>query len=141
MINKRTLVNLYKDIVLVTLVRIFCTTLFTNNNIKVVIQMLTFLMDQFSQYSIIMMLPKSFRLNDFEHSYQYLKTMKYIKKEIFNRKNPIGTVFKVSIFYILSLETFICVNPGELDLFSIYSTQSAKILLLSSKCEMIFGTL
>ena len=25
--NKRTLVNLYKDIVLVTLVRIFCTTL------------------------------------------------------------------------------------------------------------------
>ena len=37
--NKRTSVNLYKDIVLVTRVRIFCTTLFTNNNIKVVIQM------------------------------------------------------------------------------------------------------
>ena len=34
----KTLVNLYKDIVvLVTSVRIFCTTLFTNNNIKVVI--------------------------------------------------------------------------------------------------------
>ena len=32
MINKRTLVNLYNDIVLVTRVRIFCTTLFTNNN-------------------------------------------------------------------------------------------------------------
>ena len=43
--NKIVLVNLYKDIVLVTRVRIFCTTLFTNNNIKVVIQMHTFLMD------------------------------------------------------------------------------------------------
>ena len=41
--NKRTLVNLYKDIVLVTRVRIFCATLFTNNNIKVVIQMYTYL--------------------------------------------------------------------------------------------------
>ena len=36
--NKRTLVNLYKDIVLVTRLRIFCTKLFTNNNIKIVIQ-------------------------------------------------------------------------------------------------------
>ena len=44
--NKRQLVNLYKDIVLVTRLRIFCTTLFTNNNIKVVIQMHTFLMDR-----------------------------------------------------------------------------------------------
>ena len=35
----RTLVNLYKDIVLATRLHIFCTTLFTNNNIKVVIQM------------------------------------------------------------------------------------------------------
>ena len=43
--NKRTLVLLYKDIVLVTSVHIFCTTLFTNNYIKVVIQMHTFLMD------------------------------------------------------------------------------------------------
>ena len=43
--NKRTLVNLYRYIVLVTRVRIFCTTLFTKNNIKVVIQMHTFLMD------------------------------------------------------------------------------------------------
>ena len=34
--NKRTLVNLFKDIVLVTHVRIFCTALFTNNNIKIV---------------------------------------------------------------------------------------------------------
>ena len=34
--NKRILVNLFKDIVLVTRVRIFCTALFTNNNIKVV---------------------------------------------------------------------------------------------------------
>ena len=40
--NKRTLVNLYKYIALVTRVRIFCT----NNNIKVVIQMHAFLMDQ-----------------------------------------------------------------------------------------------
>ena len=31
--------NLYKDIVLVTRLRIFSTTLFTNNSIKVVIQM------------------------------------------------------------------------------------------------------
>ena len=31
------IVNLYKDIVLVTLLRIFCTTLFINNNIKIVI--------------------------------------------------------------------------------------------------------
>ena len=45
--NKRTIVNLYKDIVLVTRVRIFCTTLFTNNNIKVVIQMHTIRMDLF----------------------------------------------------------------------------------------------
>ena len=36
--NKRELVTLYKDIVLVTRERIFCTTLFTNNNIKVGIQ-------------------------------------------------------------------------------------------------------
>ena len=43
--NKRTLFNLYKDIVLVTRVRIFCTTLFTNNNIKVVIQINAFLTD------------------------------------------------------------------------------------------------
>ena len=43
--NKRTLVNLYQDIVLVTRVRIFCTTLFTNNNIKVVIQINAFLAD------------------------------------------------------------------------------------------------
>ena len=41
--NKRTLVNLYKDIVLVTRVRVFCTALFTNYNIKVVIQIDTFL--------------------------------------------------------------------------------------------------
>ena len=33
--DKRTLVNFYKDIVLVTRVRSFCTALFTNNNIKV----------------------------------------------------------------------------------------------------------
>ena len=44
--NKRTLVNLYKDIVLVTRVHISCTTLFTNNNnIKVVIKIHAFLMD------------------------------------------------------------------------------------------------
>ena len=41
--NKKTLVNLYKDIVLVTRVRIFCTTLFTNNNIKIVVKSHTFL--------------------------------------------------------------------------------------------------
>ena len=43
--SKRTLVNLYKNIVWVTRVRICCTTLFTNNNIKVVIQMHAFLFD------------------------------------------------------------------------------------------------
>ena len=43
--NKGTLVNLHKDIVLVTRVLIFCRTLFTNNNIKIVIQMHTFLYD------------------------------------------------------------------------------------------------
>ena len=32
--NKRTLVNLYKDIVLVNRQHIFCTTLFINNNKK-----------------------------------------------------------------------------------------------------------
>ena len=47
--TKRTLVNLYKDIVLVTCVRIFCTTLFTNSNIKVMIQMLTFLIDHVNE--------------------------------------------------------------------------------------------
>ena len=41
--NKKTLVNLYKVIVLVTRVRILCTTLFTNNNIKIVIKSHTFL--------------------------------------------------------------------------------------------------
>ena len=45
MINKRTLVNLYKDFILVTRLRIFCTSLFTNNNIKVVIQMHYFQFD------------------------------------------------------------------------------------------------
>ena len=45
--NKRTLVNLYKDIVLVTRVRISCMTLFTNgnNNIQVVIQINAFQTD------------------------------------------------------------------------------------------------
>ena len=46
--NKRTLVNLYKDIVLVTRVRIFSTALFTSNNIKLVIQI-----DAFLVYHII----------------------------------------------------------------------------------------
>ena len=41
--KKRALVNLYEDIVLVTRVRIFCTTLFTNHNIKIVIQIDAFL--------------------------------------------------------------------------------------------------
>ena len=41
--NKRSLVNLYKDIVLVTSVRVFFMALFTNYNIKVVIQIDTFL--------------------------------------------------------------------------------------------------
>ena len=41
--KKRAIVNLYKDIVLVNRVRIFCTALFTNNNIKVVIQIDAFL--------------------------------------------------------------------------------------------------
>ena len=41
--NKRKLVNLYKDIVLVTRVRIFCKALFTKNNIKVVIKIDAFL--------------------------------------------------------------------------------------------------
>ena len=48
--KKRALVNLYKDIVLVTRVCIFCTTLFTNNNIKFVIQYNAFLTDQFLLY-------------------------------------------------------------------------------------------
>ena len=44
--NLRTLVvNLYKDNILVTRLRDFRTTLFTNNNIKVVIHMHTFLTD------------------------------------------------------------------------------------------------
>ena len=43
--NKKNIVNLYKDIVFVTRVCIFCTTLFTNNNIKVVIQINAFLTD------------------------------------------------------------------------------------------------
>ena len=46
-INKRTLVNLYKAIVLVTRVHFFCATLFTNNNIKALIQMHTF---QFARF-------------------------------------------------------------------------------------------
>ena len=44
--KKRALVNLFKDIVLVTRVRIFYTVLFTNNNIKVVIQIDNFLVHQ-----------------------------------------------------------------------------------------------
>ena len=41
-INNRIIIIYYKDIVLVSRLRIFCTTLFTNN-IKVVIQMHAFL--------------------------------------------------------------------------------------------------
>ena len=41
--KKRAFVNLYKVIVSVTRVPIFCTTLFTNNNIKVGIQIDAFL--------------------------------------------------------------------------------------------------
>ena len=48
--NKIRLVNLYKDIMLVTRVRIFCTALFNNNNIKVVIQIDAFLAHHRSQY-------------------------------------------------------------------------------------------
>ena len=44
--NKRTFVNLYKGIVLVTPLNIFSMILFTNNNIKVVIQMHAFLLAQ-----------------------------------------------------------------------------------------------
>ena len=52
--NKRTLVNLYKDIVLVTCLQIFCVTLFTNNSIKVVIQIHSFQFDRLIyQYSIL----------------------------------------------------------------------------------------
>ena len=47
-------VYIYKAIVLVTSVRIFCTALFTNNNIKVVIQMHTFLMDHFFIFFLFM---------------------------------------------------------------------------------------
>ena len=44
--KKRTLlIYTYKDIELGTRVRIFCTALFTNNNIKLVIQMHAFLFD------------------------------------------------------------------------------------------------
>jgi hypothetical protein len=44
--NKRALVNLYKDIVLVARVCSFCTALFTNNNLKVMIQIDAFLAHQ-----------------------------------------------------------------------------------------------
>ena len=43
--QKVFLVNLYKDFLSVTRLLIFCTTLFTNNNIKVVIQMHAFQFD------------------------------------------------------------------------------------------------
>ena len=43
--NKSILVNLYKDFVLVTRLRIFCTILFTNNNTKVVTKMHAFQFD------------------------------------------------------------------------------------------------
>ena len=44
--QKRALVDLYKDILLVTRARIFCTALLTNNNIKVVIKIDAFLAHQ-----------------------------------------------------------------------------------------------
>jgi hypothetical protein len=44
--DKRALVNFCKDIVLLTRVLIFCTALFTNNKIKVVIQIDAFLAHQ-----------------------------------------------------------------------------------------------
>ena len=50
--NKRALVNLYKDIVLMTRVRIFCTSLFANNNMKVVIQINAFLIDHESDHML-----------------------------------------------------------------------------------------
>ena len=40
--NKRTFVNLYEDIVLVTRLRIISTTFFTNKNTKILIQMYAF---------------------------------------------------------------------------------------------------
>ena len=39
----KKIVNVYKDIVFMTRVRIFCTTLLTNTNIKIVIKSHTFL--------------------------------------------------------------------------------------------------
>ena len=51
--EKRTLVNLYKDIVLVIRLCIFSMTLFTNNNIKVVIQMHSFQFDPLDLYTYI----------------------------------------------------------------------------------------
>ena len=54
--NKRTLVYLYKDVALVTCVHIFCTALFTNNNLKVVIQIDAFLAHQFKKKCLTLFL-------------------------------------------------------------------------------------
>ena len=64
--NKRTLVNLYKDVVLVTHVRIFCTVLLTNNNIKVVIQINAFLAYHWTALICFQSLPKHSCLNFFK---------------------------------------------------------------------------
>ena len=49
--QKKTLFNLYKDIVLVTRLRNFFTTLFTNNNIKIIIQFYAFQLYPLTQQS------------------------------------------------------------------------------------------
>ena len=61
--KNRVLVNLYKDIVLVTRARMFCTALFTNNNIKVVIQIDAFLAHLFS-ISLTMRKTKVYRMRE-----------------------------------------------------------------------------
>ena len=80
--NKRTLVDFNKDIVLVTRLRIFCTALFTNNNIKVVIQIDAFLAHHFWYTKI-----KKFRFKKSNKKTGRKNVNKRISKPFVNKPN------------------------------------------------------
>ena len=81
--DKKILFNLYKDIVLVTRVQILCTTLFTNNNIKIVIKSHTFLFHQFCKGNAI--IQKFFQLIYAQKCIKMISVYKVINKYVMFR--------------------------------------------------------
>ena len=83
--NKRKFFDSYKDIVLVTRLRIFCTPLFTNNNIKVVIQFNAFLTDR----TVMFLFEFFMMLKKFQQSFKFSFSAKINLYQIWNKKNII----------------------------------------------------